>query len=145
MESAIGYVVLTAFMVFVLLSSTSGMMQYASTANALSAATVKTNLLELIREQLIEAYRGSKMAGCSLAFYISVPKSIQGKMFTMRIDSSSKSLALDYSGSSISTSLPSFSAPAVVWSESRYVSGNGMMWISTSWAAGSIAISVSGG
>ncbi len=145
MESAIGYVVLTAFMVFVLLSSTTGMMQYASTGIALSAAVIETNFLELVRGQLIEAYRGSKMAGCGLTFSISVPKTIQGKVFTIRIDSSSKQLILDWSGSSLSATLPSFLLPPVIWSQTQYLSGNGRMWVSTSLVSGSIIVSVLGG
>lgn len=145
MESAVGYVILTSFLIFILLSSTSSMSQYASTANAVSVSVIKSNLLQLVREQLVEAYQGAKVAGCSLSLQVSVPKSIQGKTFIISIDSSSKALVLDYGDAPISYPLPPLSPPSAIWSESRYVSGSGKLSILASWTGGSIALSLSGG
>lgn len=141
MESAIGYVVLTSFLVFVLVSSTSNMAQYASSSNMMAVAVVRTNILEMVREQLVESYRAARTAGGSLCLYINVPKNIYGKTFVLKMELNT--LTLESAGVSVSSPLPPLSQ--VVWSASTYVSGTGKLVILASWSTSSIAISLSGG
>ena len=142
MESSIGYVVLTAFLIFMLMSSTTTMLQYASTSNALSVSMLRSNLLHLVRGQLVETYRGAKIADSDLQLTIAVPKNIQGKTFRIRIES--QLVVLEWSGTSMSLSLPSLGGDAI-WSESSYISGSGKLTISASYAQDAVTVSLVGG
>lgn len=143
MESTIGYVVLTSFLVFVLVSSTSNATQYASSSSMIAAAAIRSNILQMVREQLVESYQAARTAGGSLCLYISVPKNIHGKVFVLKLEAGA--LILENAGTSISSHLPLLSSPPAVWSASSYVSGTGRLAILASWSADAVAVSLSGG
>jgi hypothetical protein len=139
MESSLGYLILTCFLIFVMVSAQSLILQNFQASSQSSLRIELRNVALFTQQQMVSAYQACLATNQTVSFSTSMPKSLEGRSYKIRVNGTQ--IVAETATESFATYLPNL--PNVQWVECTYPSGSGRLVIKAAYNSTSGKVMVS--